>query len=125
MRAVALRLSCSALPVVLGFLIVLSGSPVPARPIFLVLAPALAVLVPLTGTDPLARVLFATSAVVVIDGLVAEVMLAVGIWSPAGGTLVVAVVSTLLWAALGGAALVRRRRANAAPDEPAVEVAAA
>jgi asparagine N-glycosylation enzyme membrane subunit Stt3 len=118
-RAVGIRLVAAVLPLIGGVALVLAGSPFPARPVFLVLAPALAVLVAPLPVDALARLLLAVSAVVIINGVTSEVMLASSVWSPTGGTLVVALASSLLWAAPAAHEL-RRRRSRARQE---VEVA--
>lgn len=68
---------------------------------FLVAAPATAVAVPLRGLDPLARIVLAVAAAVVVNALVAEVMLITGSWSPPGGVAAVSVISAVLWLAPG------------------------
>jgi hypothetical protein len=108
-RAVGIRMVAAALPLLGGVALVLAGSPFPIRPVFLVLAPALAVLVPPLHVDALARLLLAVAAVVIIDGVTSEVMLAASAWSLTGGTLVVAIASSLLWATLTAHELLRRR----------------
>lgn len=118
MRGAGIRLGGSLLPLAVGVAVVLVGSPVGLRAAFLVLAPAVAVLVPRTGTDLLARLLLAIAVVVVIDGLVSEVMLAAQIWSPANGTLAVGAASTVVWAVLAGADLLRLRGRKEEGSDP-------
>lgn len=65
--------------------------------VFLVAAPAAAVAVPLRGLDPLARTVLASAAVVVVNAVVAEAMLATGRWSPPGGVAAVGLISAVIW----------------------------
>lgn len=74
--------------------------------LFLLGAPAVAVAAALRTVDPLARVVVAVAAAVVINALVAEVMLATGSWSVAGGLLAVGVISVALAVATSTTVLV-------------------
>jgi hypothetical protein len=64
---------------------------------FLIAAPATAVAVSLSALDPLARIVLALVAAIVINALVAETMLVTGNWSIRGGAAVIGVVSALMW----------------------------
>ena len=87
-------LFCGAVLALLG-----DGSGPVLRFGFLLLAPALAVAVAMRSLDPLARVVLALSATVVVNTLVAETMLIIGSWSLPVGTAAVAVISALVAAA--------------------------
>lgn len=76
---------------------------------FLLAAPASAVAASLSGLDPLARIVLALVAAVVLNALVAETMLIIGSWSLRGGVVAVGVLSAVIWFA-GGAAPVRSAR---------------
>ncbi|MET9735407.1 hypothetical protein ABZZ79_33675 [Streptomyces sp. NPDC006458] len=97
-----------------GGLLALSGSDSPLRGpftlFFLLGAPASAFALVLRGPDPLGRAIAALGGAIVVDMLVAQGMLALGLWSVRGGIVVVAAVSalTLLLVPL------RRLRARAA-----------
>ncbi|MEC4018540.1 hypothetical protein [Streptomyces sp. H27-D2] len=75
---------------------------------FLIAAPAAAVGAALRGLDPMSRVVVAAAAATGIDLLVAQLMLALHIWSVRGGVLAVAVLSAVCFLP----ATVRRRRAG-------------
>ena len=66
---------------------------------FLLVAPAVPAAVLWRAVDPLARLVLAGTAAVVVDAAVAEVMLAAASWSLPGGRTAVAVISALLWVA--------------------------
>lgn len=65
--------------------------------VFLLVAPAIAFAMPLRGVDPLARIVLALTAAVVINALVAEVMVATNTWSIEGGVAAVGVISAVIW----------------------------
>lgn len=71
------------------------GTPVraPLVILFLAVAPAAAIAPPLGGFDRLARLILVSTGAIVINFLVAEVMLAAGVWSPRGSVAAVAVFS--------------------------------
>jgi hypothetical protein len=79
--------------------------------LFLLAAPALAVAGLLRGLDRAARIVVAIAAVIVINVLVAETMLAVGAWSPRAGLVAIAIIS----AAIGAIGLLPVHRAVALP----------
>lgn len=64
---------------------------------FLLAAPASAVAASLTGLDPLARIVLAVAAAVVLNALVAETMLIIGSWSIRGGVVAVGGLSAVIW----------------------------
>jgi len=64
---------------------------------FLLVAPAIPAAVLWRAVDPLGRLVLAGGAVVVVDAVVAEVMLATGTWSLPNGTTAVALLSALIW----------------------------
>jgi len=66
---------------------------------FLLIAPALPAAVLWRAVDPVARLVLAGAAAVVVDAVVAEVMLATASWSPPDGRTAVAVISALMWLA--------------------------
>jgi hypothetical protein len=66
---------------------------------FLLVAPALPAAVLWRVVDPLARLVLAGTAAVVVDAVVAEVMLATASWSLPGGRTAVAVISAVMWIA--------------------------
>lgn len=66
--------------------------------LFLAAAPAMAVAGLLRGLDRFTRIFAACAAMVVINVLVAETMLAAGAWSPDGGLIVVVVITALMGA---------------------------
>ncbi|MCU1469020.1 MAG: hypothetical protein JWQ39_169 [Glaciihabitans sp.] len=70
-------------------------------------APALAFATLVPGLDPAARVVVSAAASTVMAGLVAEVMLLTGLWSPAGGVAAMAGVSAVL---AGVSLAIRRHR---------------
>ncbi|MGY1635537.1 hypothetical protein ACI78V_02645 [Geodermatophilus sp. SYSU D00742] len=63
---------------------------------FLLLAPAVAVVLPLSGLDPLARAVIAVASVLTLDTVVAQTMLAVDAWSLRTGVLAVGGISAAL-----------------------------
>jgi hypothetical protein len=63
--------------------------------VFLLVAPALSVAVPLRGLDPTARVVVALGATATVDTLVAETMLVAHVWSTRNGLIVVGALSAL------------------------------
>lgn len=66
--------------------------------LILVVAPAVSFATLLPGLDPVARIVVSATAGLVILGMVAELMLAVRLWSPGGGLVAVSVVCALLLA---------------------------
>lgn len=68
---------------------------------FLLVAPAGAVAASLTGLDPLARIVLALVAAVVLNALVAETMLIFDSWSLRGGVVAVGALSAVIWFAGG------------------------
>ena len=64
---------------------------------FLLVAPAIPAAVLWRAVDPLARLVLAGAAAVIVDAVVAEVMLATGTWSLPTGLAAVAVVCALMW----------------------------
>jgi hypothetical protein len=88
------------------------GSPVraPLVLIFLLVAPAAAIAGLLDRFDGLARLIIAGTAAIVINFLVAEIMLAAGLWSPRGSVIVVTVITVV--SALAQVARVRARLAQ-------------
>ncbi|MBB5936310.1 hypothetical protein [Streptomyces zagrosensis] len=64
---------------------------------FLVWAPASAIGAALHGIDPLSRPVLAVAGALVIDLLVAQLLLALQMWSARGGVVVVGVLSLLLF----------------------------
>ena len=83
----------------IGVGLALAGARSPLRAplvmLFLAAAPALAVAGLLRGLDTFARIFAACAAMVVINVLVAEAMLAAGVWSPDRGLIVVLVITAL------------------------------
>ncbi|KOG85521.1 hypothetical protein [Streptomyces varsoviensis] len=65
---------------------------------FLLAAPACAVAAALRGLDPLGRWVAAAGGAIAIDLLIAQAMLALHLWSVAGGVVAVAAVSLVLCA---------------------------
>ena len=63
--------------------------------LFLAAAPAMAIAGLLRSLDTFARIFTACAAMVVINVLVAETMLAAGAWSPDGGLIAVVVITAL------------------------------
>jgi hypothetical protein len=97
------------------------GSPVRAPLVlsFLLVAPAAAIAGLLDRFDGLARLIIAGTAAIVINFLVAEIMLAAGLWSPRGSVIVVTVITVVC--ALAQVARVRARLAQVlAPVRSAV-----
>ena len=88
------------------------SSPVraPLALIFLLVAPAAAIAGLLDRFDGLARLIIAGTAAIVINFLVAEIMLAAGLWSPRGSVIVVTVITVVC--ALAQVARVRARLAQ-------------
>jgi multisubunit Na+/H+ antiporter MnhF subunit len=84
-----------------------AGGRAAACALYLLLAPALAVYLPLRGKDVLAAVVAAGATTIVVNAVVAEVMVATGAWSIRGGVVAVALVSLVL--ALAGSAAVAAR----------------
>ena len=78
--------------------------------IFLLVAPAAAIAGLLDRFDGLARLIIAGTAAIVINFLVAEIMLAAGLWSPRGSVIVVTVITVVC--ALAQVARVRARLAQ-------------
>jgi hypothetical protein len=78
--------------------------------IFLLVAPAAAVAGLLYRFGRLARLIIAGTAAIVINFLVAEIMLAAGLWSPRGSVIVVTVITVVC--ALAQVAGVRARLAH-------------
>lgn len=81
--------------------------------LFLAVAPAAAVLPLLGRFDLLARLVIAGATAVAVNFLVAEIMLAAGLWSPRGGAAAVAVLTAAAAAARLTAIRVRRARGRA------------
>lgn len=88
------------------------GSPLraPLVLIFLLIAPAAATAGLLDRFDGLARLVIAGTAAIVINFLVAEIMLAAGLWSPRGSVIVVTAITVIC--ALAQVARVRARLAE-------------
>lgn len=89
--------------------------------LFLVAAPALAVASVLRSLDVGARIVVAVTAAIVINVLVAESMLASGLWSPRAGLVAIALISAVTgaigrWPACGGIARPARASAPRVPD---------
>lgn len=84
----------------IGVGLALAGSSSPLRAplvmLFLAAGPAVAVAGLLRGLDMFARIFAACAAMVVINVLVAEIMLAAGAWSPDGGLVAVVVITALV-----------------------------
>lgn len=82
-----------------GVILALAGINTMARGplvlLFLVAAPTLAIAGLLRGLDG-ARYIVAVTAAIVINTLVAETMLAAGLWSPRAGLVVIALVSAII-----------------------------
>ena len=94
-------LACAVIAAgLIGVGLALAGSSSPLRAplvmLFLAAGPAMAVAGLLRGLDTWARIFAACAAMVVINVLVAEIMLAAGAWSPDGGLVAVVVISALL-----------------------------
>jgi hypothetical protein len=100
-----------------GAVLTLAGvrSPVtgPLTLLFLLFTPAACVALMLTALEPLARVVVAGAAALVLAASVAEVMLVVSAWSPRGGVVAVGVVCAMLAVTSG----VRRHRADSAGED--------
>jgi hypothetical protein len=83
-----------------GVILALAGINTMARGplvlLFLVAAPTLAVTGLLRSLDGGARYIVAVTAAIVINTLVAEAMLAAGVWSPRAGLVVIALVSAVI-----------------------------
>ncbi|WP_242441137.1 hypothetical protein [Streptomyces sp. CB02923] len=116
------RLRADSAPVLAGAAVAVGGvgaflaladiaSPLraPCTLFFLVLAPATAVAAALGRLDPLSRTVVAGAGAVAVDLLVAQVMLALHIWSARGGVVAVAVLSGIVFLGVS----VRRRRSGA------------
>jgi hypothetical protein len=69
---------------------------------FLLTAPAMATMALLPSLDSVSRIVCGFAAAVVLDGVVAQVMLAMNVWSIPGGATAVAVVSASLWMVAAG-----------------------
>jgi hypothetical protein len=86
-----------------GVVLALADARTPLRTplvlLFLAAAPAVAVAGLLRGLDAFGRIFAACSATIVINVLIAEAMLAAGIWSPKGGLVAVVVITALIGAA--------------------------
>jgi hypothetical protein len=81
------------------------GGRAAASVLFLLGGPALAVYLPLRGKDMLSAVVIAGATAVVVNAVVAEVMVATGMWSITGGVVAIALI-TLLLAAIAYASAV-------------------
>ena len=85
-----------------GVVLALAGARSPLRAplvmLFLAAAPAMAVAGLLRGLGAFARIFAACAAMVVINVLAAETLLAAGVWSPDRGLIVVVVVTALIGA---------------------------
>ncbi len=83
-----------------GVILALAGINTVARGplvlLFLLAAPALAIAGLLRGLDGAAKYIVAVTAAIVINMLVAETMLAAGVWSPPAGLVVIALVSAII-----------------------------
>lgn len=88
--------------------------------VFLITAPALAVTGLLRGIDLSARVIVALTSAIVLDLLVAETMLAAGVWSLRAGLAVIGGLSAII-AAIGLRPRFRLAAAAAAPAAPGGE----
>jgi hypothetical protein len=66
--------------------------------LFLGAVPALAVAALLRGLDTGARIVVAVTAAIAINTLVAEAMLASGLWSPRAGLIAIALISAVIGA---------------------------
>lgn len=86
---------------VAGVLAATPTAPVAVVALFLLGAPVLVVALAWRTADPLARVVVAVAVGLTLNGLVAEVMLAAGAWSPTAGIVVVGVAVAALAIALG------------------------
>jgi len=82
--------------------------------LFLLMAPAIAAFVPLRGLDVLSRLTLAAAAALVMNGIVAEVMIATGAWSINGGAKAIGIISLMLgvvgWISTLNIGLLSRRR---------------
>lgn len=90
-----------AVPAVAGVLAATPAIPVPVVALFLLGAPVLAVALAWRHPDPLARAVVAVTVGLTLNGLVAEAMLAAGVWSPSAGIVVVGLAVAALLIALG------------------------
>jgi hypothetical protein len=85
-----------------GVALTLAGASTPLRTplvlLFLGVVPAMAVAGLLRGLDTFARIFAACVAMVIINVLVAETMLAAGVWSPDSGLVAVLVITALIGA---------------------------
>jgi hypothetical protein len=84
--------------------------------LFLVAAPAMAIAGLLRGLDTAARYIVAVTAAVVINMLVAETMLAAGVWAPRAGLVVIASISAVI-GIIGHVAGRRSARRGIVPPE--------
>ncbi|HXZ76067.1 MAG TPA: hypothetical protein VEH31_35070, partial [Streptosporangiaceae bacterium] len=78
--------------------------------LFLAAVPTMAVAGLLRGLDTFARIFTACVATLVINVLVAETMLAAGVWSPDGGLVVVVAITALIGAVQLPAVRIRASR---------------
>ncbi len=83
-----------------GALLALAGINSAARGplvlLFLLAAPGLAVASLLRRLDPWARIVVAVTAAIAVNALVAETMLAAGMWSPSAGLLAITAISAVI-----------------------------
>ncbi|GAA4751801.1 hypothetical protein [Actinomycetospora chibensis] len=101
--------------------VVLDARSAPAVTAVLLVVPVLAVLVPTHRLEPVARVVLAVGWVLALDTVVAQVMLAFGVWDVAAGVLAVTGISVAVWV---GVELATRRGDRAAEERAAEERAA-
>jgi hypothetical protein len=93
--AAAVALAAASVPAVLFIVSVDSPARAPLVVIFLLVAPAAAIAGLLGSLDRLARLVIAGTAAIVIDALVAEIMLALGLWSLRTGVIAVGVITAV------------------------------
>jgi hypothetical protein len=84
-----------------GVLAAMPTAPVALVALFLLGAPVVVVALAWRTVDRLARVVVAVAISLTLNGLVAEVMLAAGVWSPSAGIAVVGVAVAALAITLG------------------------
>jgi hypothetical protein len=106
----AIAIAAGSLGAIMAIANVSSPVRAPLLLIFLLVAPAAAIAGLLDRFDGLARLIIAGTAAIVINFLVAEIMLAAGLWSPRGSVIVVTVITVV--SALAQSARVRARLAQ-------------
>jgi hypothetical protein len=84
--------------------------------LFLLGGPALAVYLPLRGKDMLSAVIVAGATAVVVNAVVAQVMVATGLWSLTGGVVAIAVISLLMAVFSHASAVLRPKSGGPAGD---------